>query len=61
MTELADAIGRGWAAADADAPEPTVRYFRDLLARHPGDARALFEYAAALDFAGREAEAAPAH
>lgn len=61
MTDLTDAIQRGWATADSDAPEPTVAYFRDLLARHPEDRYALFAYASALDFAGREAEAAPAY
>lgn len=59
MTDLTDAIQRGWEAADADAPEPAVAYFRDLLARHPQDPRALLAYASALDFAGREADAAP--
>ncbi len=61
MTALADAIKAGWAAAQRDDPEPTVRYFRDLLREYPADARALFEYAGALDYAGREAEAAPAY
>jgi tetratricopeptide (TPR) repeat protein len=61
MTELTDAIQHGWATADPDAPEPTVTYFRDLLARYPGDRYAMFAYASALDFAGREAEAAPAY
>jgi hypothetical protein len=59
MTDLTDAVQRGWAAADPDAPEPTVSYFRDLLGRHPEDQHALLAYASALDFAGREAEAAP--
>lgn len=61
MTDLTDAIQRGWAAADPDAPEPTVSYFLDLLGQHPGDRHALFAYASALDFASREAEAAPAY
>jgi tetratricopeptide (TPR) repeat protein len=61
MTDLTDAIERGWAAADADAPEPTVTYFRDLLASNPQDRHALFEYAGALDFADRDAEAVPAY
>jgi Flp pilus assembly protein TadD len=61
VTTLPDAIERGWAAARREDPEPTVGYFRDLAGQHPGDARALFEYAGALDFAGREAEAAPVY
>jgi hypothetical protein len=59
MTALSDAIKTGWDEARADDPEPTVRYVRDLLGQYPGDARARFEYASALDFAGREAEAVP--
>jgi tetratricopeptide (TPR) repeat protein len=58
---LSDAIEAGWAAASPDDPEPTVSYFRDLLRQHPADARALAEYAGALDFADREAEAAPVY
>lgn len=52
------AIAAGWSAADAAAPRATVDHFAALLARHPGSARALFEYAGALDFADRPAEAA---
>ncbi|MBO0810188.1 MAG: tetratricopeptide repeat protein [Actinobacteria bacterium] len=61
MTDLTDAIQRGWATADAEAPEPAVAYFHSLLTRHPEDRHALYAYASALDFAGREAEAAPAY
>jgi tetratricopeptide (TPR) repeat protein len=61
MTDLTEAIQRGWATADADAPEPAVSYFRDLLAQHPRDRHALFAYASALDFADREADAVPAY
>ncbi len=61
MTGLADAISDGWAAADRDDPGPTVSYFRGLLDQHPAEPRALFGYASALDFAGREAEAAPVY
>jgi predicted Zn-dependent protease len=61
MTDLTDAIQHGWAAADADAPDPAVAYFRDLLARHPRNKHALLAYASALDFADREADAAPAY
>jgi tetratricopeptide (TPR) repeat protein len=61
MTDLTDAIQRGWAAADAEAPGPVVNYFRDLLAHHPRDRHALLAYASALDFADRETDAAPAY
>jgi tetratricopeptide (TPR) repeat protein len=61
MTDLATAIDAGWAAADAEHPEATIAYFRDLRDAHPEDARAMLEYAGSLDFAGREAEAAPAY
>jgi hypothetical protein len=53
MTDLTDAIQRGWATADPDAPELTVSYFRDLLAGHADDRHALFAYAGALDFTAR--------
>jgi tetratricopeptide (TPR) repeat protein len=61
VTTLSEAIEQGWAAARREDPESTVGYFRDLLRQHPGDARALFEYAGALDYADREAEAAPVY
>ncbi|HSZ39591.1 MAG TPA: hypothetical protein VK817_06515 [Trebonia sp.] len=47
MTDLDDDIAHGWVTADADAPEPTVDYFRDLLDRRPEDRHALFAYASA--------------
>ncbi len=61
MSALSDAIKRGWDAAQRDNPEPTVGYFHDLLRQHPGDPHALLAYASALDYAGREAEAAPVY
>jgi tetratricopeptide (TPR) repeat protein len=61
MSALSDAIRQGWAAARREDPEPTVGYFRDLAQQHPGDAQALFAWAGALDFADREAEAAPVY
>jgi tetratricopeptide (TPR) repeat protein len=61
MTEISEAIQRGWAAADGEGPAPTVAYFRELLARFPEDPRALLAYAGALDFAGLEAEAVPVY
>jgi hypothetical protein len=36
MTDLTGIIEQGWAAADANTPEPTVAYLHDLLAQHPG-------------------------
>jgi Flp pilus assembly protein TadD len=61
VSELAQLIHRGWAVAQRDAPEPTVAYFRELLTDHPDAREALFAYACALDFAGREVHAAPAY
>ncbi|WP_222840687.1 tetratricopeptide repeat protein [Actinosynnema mirum] len=61
MTTVDEAVERGWANADPDDPEPTVEHFRALLAEHPDDVVALFEYAGSLDYAGHEAEAAPAY
>jgi hypothetical protein len=58
MSTLGDAVRHGWAQADPARPEDTVRYFDDLLRRHPGQAGALLGYAGALDYADREAEAA---
>lgn len=61
MADLAAAVEVGWAAADDERPEATIAYFRGLLDAHPDDARAILEYAGSLDFAGREAEAAPVY
>jgi tetratricopeptide (TPR) repeat protein len=58
---FSEAVRRGWGEARAEEPGPTVAYFLELMRRYPGDAGALFEYAGALDFAGREAEAAPVY
>lgn len=54
-----ESVEAAWAAADPEKPEPTVAFFAELRDRHPDDARAVYEYASALDFAGREGEAAP--
>lgn len=59
--KILEVIAAGWAVANAEDPEPTVRYFARLLGEHPGNASALLEYAGALDFAGRESEAAPVY
>src|SRR5687767_385542 len=50
------AIARG-EAMERDDPAGAIRHFHDLAVRHPDDARVMFAYAGALDFAGREAEA----
>jgi hypothetical protein len=51
MNAMSDAIRNGWDAARPDDPEPTVRYFRDLLERHPAEAVARL-IMLALDRAG---------
>jgi tetratricopeptide (TPR) repeat protein len=50
-----------WRAADAADPGPTLERLRRLRDAYPDDARAHYEWASALDFAGREAEAAPVY
>ncbi|MBN9181435.1 hypothetical protein [Microbacterium sp.] len=52
-----DAIDRGYAEHDRDDMAPTIRYFEELLAVHPGNARLNHEVAGECDTAGREAEA----
>lgn len=54
-----DEIAAAWHRADPERPQATVDHFAELLAAHPGEPRAVYEYASALDFAGREADAAP--
>jgi hypothetical protein len=54
-------IASGWEQASRENAAPTVRYFETLLLEDRRDARLLFEYASALDFAGREAEALPVY
>jgi tetratricopeptide (TPR) repeat protein len=54
---LQEAIARGYAERDRDDMEPTIRYFEDLLAAHPGHPVLTYEVAGAYDTAGREAEA----
>lgn len=44
MTTLDNAITNGWAEAQRHDPEPTVVYFRDLLARYPHDREVVFAY-----------------
>jgi tetratricopeptide (TPR) repeat protein len=52
-------VAEAWERASHDDPEPTVRFFAGLASERPEDPRAVYEHASALDFAGREAEAAP--
>jgi tetratricopeptide (TPR) repeat protein len=54
---LQEAIDRGYAERDRDDMAPTICYFEELLAAHPGNARLTYELAGAYDTAGREAEA----
>jgi tetratricopeptide (TPR) repeat protein len=55
---LAAEAAAAWRAADAADPGPTLERLRRLRDAYPDDARAHYEWASALDFAGREAEAA---
>ena len=55
--ELAAEIERGFAARDRDDMGPTIAYFEELLARHPGHAHVLYEVGGSYDTAGREDEA----
>lgn len=59
MTEL-DAIEAAIAQGEAmerDDPEGAIAWFAELEERYPDDARVLFAYAGAFDYAGREADA----
>ncbi|MGB3771414.1 MAG: tetratricopeptide repeat protein [Rhodococcus sp. (in: high G+C Gram-positive bacteria)] len=51
------AIDAGYAARDRDNMTPTIEYFTDLLAAHPGNAAVLYELAGSYDTAGEEATA----
>ncbi len=55
--ELREAIATGYAERDRENMEPTIRYFEELLERHPGHPVLTYELAGAYDTAGREAEA----
>ena len=61
MPEPHDAFGeaaaRGWTLNREGRAEEALAIVRDLVARYPDDPRAHFEYAGALDYQGREAEA----
>lgn len=50
-----------WRLAQVADPTPTLERLRRLRDTYPDDARAHYEWASALDFAAREAEAAPVY
>jgi len=55
MSESLDAaITLGYERRDRDNMQPTIDYFLDLLARHPGNPTALYEVGGAYDTAGQE-------
>src|SRR5262245_14823937 len=54
---LADAVARSWALNRAGQGEEALVLLPALVERCPTDPRAHFEYAGALDYQGREAEA----
>ena len=55
--ELKAAIARGYEQRDRANMGPTVAYFEELLAQHPGNPVLTYEVAGAYDTAGREQEA----
>ena len=50
-------IDEGYARRDRDDMAPTIAYFEELLARHPGVPELLAEVGGAYDTAGRESQA----
>ncbi len=50
--ELEAAIAHGFDQRDRANMQPTIAYFEDLLARHPGHAAVLYELAGSYDTAG---------
>src|SRR3954469_17002226 len=52
-----EAVARSWALNRDGQAEEALEIVRALIDRCPDDARAYFEFAGALDFQGREAEA----
>jgi tetratricopeptide (TPR) repeat protein len=50
-------VARSWALNREGKPEDALAILDSLVARYPHDPRAHFEYAGALDYQGREAEA----
>ncbi|MFE5670344.1 tetratricopeptide repeat protein [Agromyces sp. NPDC056523] len=55
--ELEDAIRIGYERRDRSDMAPTIAYFADLLAQHPGNAVLTYELAGAYDTAGEESTA----
>ncbi|GAB2456572.1 tetratricopeptide repeat protein [Xylanimonas ulmi] len=55
--ELEAAIALGYERRDRGDMAPTIAYFEELLAQHPGHPVLTYEVAGAYDTAGREAEA----
>ena len=55
--ELERAIALGYERRDRENMAPTIAYFEDLLARHPGHPVLTYEVAGAYDSAGDEARA----
>lgn len=56
--ELAAAIDRGYEQRDRNNMAPTIAYFEQLLAEHPGHPVLTYEVAGAYDTAGQESKAA---
>lgn len=57
--DLRTAATEGWATADRADPQPTVTYFKELLAQHPSEILALYHCARAHDWAGEPHLAVP--
>lgn len=55
--EIEQAIALGYERRDRADMAPTIAYFEQLLAQHPGHPVLTYELAGAYDTAGREAEA----
>jgi tetratricopeptide (TPR) repeat protein len=56
--DIAAAIKQGYAQRDRDNMAPTIAYFEQLLADHPGHPVLTYEVAGSYDTAGEEAKAA---
>lgn len=50
-------VARSWSLMQEERVAEALAMLEDLVARYPDNPRAHFEYAGALDFLGREAEA----
>lgn len=55
--DLEAAIALGYDRRDRDNMGPTIAYFEDLLAQHPGHPVLIYEVAGAYDTAGQESRA----